>query len=172
MTPPADYVIGPDDVLQVSFRRETDMSAEVMVRPDGKITIQLLDDIQAAGLTPTQLRDRVTEAAKRFVEDPSVTVVVRQINSRKAFITGQVARPGAYPIGTRMTVVQFIALAGGLTEYAKPKEIVIVRDLPGEKGSPGGRQTFRFNYDAFQKLKNLDSNIELKPGDTVIVPGS
>jgi len=165
---PADYVIGTDDVLLVVFRREKDMSAEVLVRPDGKITLPLLNDVQAAGLTTTQLRDKVTEEGKRFVEDPSVTIVVKQINSRKVFITGQVNKPGPYPLGDRMTVMQLISTAGGLTEYAKKKNIVVLRE-GGVR--PGGKPaTFRFNYDDVLKLKNLAGNIELKPGDTVIVP--
>jgi len=168
---PPDYVIGTDDVLVVLFRRERDMSAEVTVRPDGKVTLPLLNDIQASGLSPEQFRDRVNEAAKRFVEDPGVTITVRTVNSRKVFITGQVTRPGAYPLGTRLTVVQLIAMAGGLTEFAKSKDIVIIRDPPGVAASPGAKPTtFRFNYDAVRSLKNLASNIDLKPGDTVIVP--
>jgi polysaccharide export outer membrane protein len=185
--PPSDYVIGADDVLIVLFRREKDMSEEVAVRSDGKITLQVLNDIQAAGLTPDQLRDKITDEAKKLIEDPSVTIVVKQINSRKVFITGQVTRPGAYPMGTRINVVQLIALAGGLTEYAKPKSIVIYREpiagaaapvaTPG--GKPGAKpaappppkaQVFKFDYAAFQKLKNLAANIYLHPGDTVIVP--
>jgi polysaccharide biosynthesis/export protein len=165
---PPDYIIGSEDVLVVMFRREKDMSAEVVVRPDGRITLPLLNDVQAAGLTPAQLRDKVTEEAKRFVEDPSVTVVVKQINSRKVFITGQVNKPGPYLLGDRMTVMQLISMAGGLTEYAKKKKIVILRDAGPQ---PGSRQTtFRFNYEDVQNLKNLGTNIELKPGDTVIVP--
>ncbi len=165
--PPPDYVIGPDDVLIVLFRREKDMSAEVTVRPDGMITLQFLNDIQAAGLTPDQLRDKVTQEASRLIEDPSVTIIVKQINSRKVFITGQVTRPGAYPLGNRMSVLQLIALAGGLTEYAKEKDIVIVREPVGRAGQ---RQAFKFDYSQVQKLKNLASNIDLRPGDTVIVP--
>ena len=169
--PPADYVIGTDDVLIVMFRREKDMSAEVVVRPDGKITLPVLNDIQAAGLTPDQLRVNLTEEAKRLVEDPNVTVAVKQINSRKVFITGQVRAPGAYPIGTRMTIVQLIAMAGGLTEYAKPKSIVVIRDAPAGTAKPGAKPTtFRFNYEDVEKLKNPAANLELKPGDTVIVP--
>jgi polysaccharide export outer membrane protein len=166
--PPADYTIGADDVLVVMFRREKDMSAEVMVRPDGKITLPLINDLQVAGLTTDQLRAKVTEEAKRFVEDPSVTVMVKQINSRKVFITGQVGRAGPYPVGDHMTVMQLISMAGGLTEYAKKKDIVILREAAAKPGSKP--TTFRFNYDDIQKLKNLASNIELKPGDTVIVP--
>jgi polysaccharide export outer membrane protein len=168
VTLPPDYVIGSDDVLLVTFRREKDMSAEVVVRPDGRITLPLLNDIQAAGLTTTQLRDKVTDEGKRFVEDPSVTIVVKQINSRKVFITGQVNKPGPYPIGDRMTVMQLISMAGGLTEYAKKKNIVILRDAGARPGSKP--VNFRFNYEDIQKLKNLGSNIELRPGDTVIVP--
>jgi polysaccharide export outer membrane protein len=165
---PADYVIGVDDVLVVMFRREKDLSAEVIVRPDGKITLPLINDIQAAGLTTDQLRDRVTGQAARFVESPTVTVIVKQINSRKVFITGQVMKPGPYPIGDRMTVMQLISTAGGLTEYAKKKDIVILREPAGRPGS--GPAAFKFNYDDVRKMKNLASNIELKPGDTVIVP--
>ncbi len=121
------------------------MSGEVTVRPDGKVTLQLLNDIQAAGLTPEQFRDKVNEEAKRFIEDPAVTVIVRQINSRKVFITGQVARPGAYPVGTRLTVVQLIAMAGGLTEFAKSKDIVILRDPPGAATAGRARSRRRFD---------------------------
>jgi polysaccharide biosynthesis/export protein len=168
VVPPADYVIGTDDILVVMFRREKDMSAETVVRPDGKITLPIINDIPAAGLTPDQLRVRVTEEAKRFVEDPSVTVLVKAINSRKVFITGEVSKPGSYPIGDRMTVMQLISMAGGLSEYAKKKEIVIIREAgvrPGAKPV-----TYKFNYEDVLKLKNLGSNIELRPGDTVIVP--
>jgi polysaccharide export outer membrane protein len=167
--PPPDYVIGADDVLVVVFRRDKDLSGEYVVRPDGKITLPLLNDVAAAGLTPAGLRDKITEEAKRFLEDdPVVTVVVKQINSRKVYITGQVARPGPYPIGDHMTVMQLISLAGGLGEYAKKKNIVIIRET-GSK--PGAKPvTFRFNYEDILNLRNLGSNIELKPGDTVIVP--
>jgi polysaccharide export outer membrane protein len=136
------------------------------------VTLQLLDDIQAAGLTPEQFRDKVTESTKRFFEgDPSVTVVVKQINSRKVFVTGQVRTPGAYPIGTRLTIVQLLAMAGGLTEFAKEKDIVIVRDAPGGATRPGATPTtYHFNYRDIRNLKKLSTNIDLKPGDTVIVP--
>jgi polysaccharide export outer membrane protein len=142
------------------------------VRPDGKVTLPLLNDIRAAGLTPEQFRDTVSEAAKPLVlGDPDVTVTVRSVNSRKVFITGQVRTPGVYPIGARLTVVQLIAMAGGLSEFAKSKDIVILRDPAGAAAASGAKPTtFRFNYDAVRSLKNLASNIDLKPGDTVIVP--
>lgn len=163
-TPP-DYVIGPDDVLTVVFWRDKDMSSEVSVRPDGMISLPLLNDVKAAGLTPDQLRDELTKAAAKFlVEDPTVSVVVKAINSRKVFITGQVAKPGPYAITAPTTVMQLIAIAGGVHEFADTKNITILRN-------EGGRQVaIRFNYNDVSKRKNLKQNIELKPGDTIIVP--
>lgn len=159
-----DYIIGPDDVLSIVFWRDKDISSEVSVRPDGRISLPLLNDVQAGGLTPLQLRDRLTKAAEEFVEDPNVTVVVRQINSRKVFVTGEVSRPGPYPITTPTTVLQMLAMAGGLREYADAKHIVIMRV---ENGRP---MSYAFNYKDVAKRKNLRQNIELKPGDTIIVP--
>ncbi len=162
--PPPGYVIGPDDVLQVLYWREKDVSAEVVVRPDGMISLPLLNDVKAAGLTPEQLRDAVSEAAKRFFEDPNVTIVIKAINSRKVFITGSVAKPGPYALSAPTTVLQLISMAGGLTEFAKQKNISVMRR---ENGKP---LRFPFNYKDVSNGKNLKQNIELKPGDTVIVP--
>jgi polysaccharide export outer membrane protein len=161
---PADYVIGPEDVLSVVYWFEKELSADVSVRPDGKISMPLLNDIQAAGLTPSQLRQHLFEESKRFIQDPNVSVVVKQINSRKAFITGEVAKPGPYPLISPTTVLQLIATAGGLKDYARSKNIVIVRNENGQT------TTFPFNYKEVVSSKNLRQNIELKPGDTVIVP--
>jgi polysaccharide export outer membrane protein len=161
---PADYVIGPDDVLSIIIWRDKDLSTDVAVRPDGKISLPLLNDIQAAGLTPEQLRVAVSEAASKFIEDPTVTVVVKAVNSRKVFVTGQVTKSGSFPLLARTTVVQILAMAGGLQEYADAKNIRIVRSENGRE------QSFRFNYKEFLQGKNLKQNIELRPGDTVIVP--
>jgi len=161
---PADYVIGPEDILTIVFWREKDLSSDVVVRPDGRISLPVIQDVDAAGLTPEQLRDRLTKTAERFVEDPNVTVVVREIKSRRVFITGQVARPGPYNLTSPMTVVQLIAFAGGLLEYADAKNIVIMRT---ENANP---TSYRFNYKEVSERKNLKQNIQLKPGDTVIVP--
>ena len=161
---PPGYVIGPDDVLTVVFWKDKDMSTEVAVRPDGKVTLPLVNDVDAAGKTPEQLRAAITEAASRFIEDPSVTVVVKQINSRRVFITGMVGKPGAYPLSAPTTVLQLISMAGGLGEFANSKNIVINR-------VENGRQVaLRFNYSDVSKGRKLKQNIELKPGDTVIVP--
>lgn len=159
-----DYVIGADDVLSVVFWRDPQLSGEVLVRPDGKISLPLLDEVAAAGLTPRQLRDVLVTEARRFVTEPVMTVVVKQINSRKAYITGQVARPGQYALTPSMNVLQLIATAGGLTDYAKSKDIRVVRVEHGRSVS------LPFDYDEMAKSKKTPQNIELKAGDTVIVP--
>ena len=161
---PTDYLIGADDVLTIVFWREKDLSSDVVVRPDGRISLPVLQDINAAGLTPEQLRDSLTKTAEKFVEDPNVTVIVKEINSRKVFITGQVAKPGPYNVTSPMTVVQLIANAGGILEYADAKNILVMRT---ENATP---TSYRFNYKEVTEGKNLKQNIQLKPGDTVIVP--
>jgi polysaccharide export outer membrane protein len=123
-----------------------------------------LNDIRAAGLTPEQLRERILVEARRYIEDPSPTVVVKEINSRKVFITGQVEKPGPYPIAAPMTVLQLIAISGGLKEFADGKNILVMR-------TENGRQVaYSFDYKELLKGKNLRQNIGLKPGDTVVVP--
>lgn len=164
VAPPTDYVIGTDDELSIMFWRDKDMSSEVVVRPDGKITLPLINDIQAAGLTPDQLRERLNTEAGRFLENPSASVFVKMINSRKVFITGEVQKPGPYPLTGPMTVLQLLATAGGLKDFAKRSEIVIMR-------TEGNKQlSFPFDYEAITKRNKLEQNILLKPGDTVLVP--
>ena len=162
--PPPDYVIGPDDVLQVLFWREPENSAEVVVRPDGMISLPMLNDIQVSGLTPEQLRQKLLVDATRFIKEPDVSVIVKAINSRKVFITGLVAKPGAYPLGVPTTVLQLIAIAGGFGEWANQKNVTIMRTENGKQ------VTFKFNYKEVVAGKNLKQNILLKPGDMVIVP--
>jgi polysaccharide biosynthesis/export protein len=164
VTPPPDYVIGPEDQLSIVFWRDKDLSAEVVVRPDGKISLPLLNDVQASGLTPEQLRLSVTEQAKRYLEDPTASVVVKQINSRKVFITGEVDKPGTYPLAGPTTILQLIATAGGLREYAEREKIVVLRNESGRQVN------YRFNYKEVVQQKNTQQNIQLKPGDTVVVP--
>jgi polysaccharide export outer membrane protein len=158
-----EYVIGPEDVLGIVFWHEKDLSADAVVRPDGRISLPLLNEVDAAGLTPSRLRARLTEEARRYVEDPTVSVVVRQINSRKVYVTGEVARPGVYPLTGQMTVLQVLAIAGGLREYADTKNIVVMRAENGRSVS------FTFNYDDVSKGKRLTQNLELRPGDTIVV---
>ena len=161
---PPGYVIGPDDALTVVFWREKDLSADVVVRPDGMISLPLINEVRAEGLTPEQLRVTLLTAAAKFVEEPTVTVVVKAINSRKVFITGQVGKPGPYPLNGPTTVLQLIATAGGVAEYADKDKIVVLRKEGGKD------RAYPFNYGEVMKGKRLQENIELKPGDTVIVP--
>jgi len=164
VTIPAGYVIGVDDRLTIDFWRDKDLSAEVVVRPDGRISLPLLNDVMAAGLTPDQLRGTLRQLASALIEDPTPTVVVKEIRSRHAFITGNVDKPGAYPLNAPMTVLQLIATAGGLREFVAGKNIVILR-------RDSGREVrLPFDYQAVMKGRNPAQNVELRPGDTIIVP--
>ncbi len=160
----ADYQLGPTDVISVVVWGEKDLSTEVVIRPDGKISLPLINDVEAAGLTTEQLRRRITELAKRFVETPVVTVVVKQVNNNRAFVTGQVMRPGPYVLSGPTTVLQIIALAGGFTEFADKNHVLITRLENGRQ------QAFEFNYTQVIKKRDLSQNLILKPGDTVVVP--
>jgi polysaccharide export outer membrane protein len=158
------FTIGPEDVLGILVWREPDVSGDVAVRPDGMITLPLIRDIKAAGLTPDELADRIQTAMREFINDASVAVTVRQMNSRKVFITGEVSRPGAYPLAAPMTVMQLIAVAGGLNEFADSKRISVMRVEAGRT------RTFPFAYKDVASGKRPGQNIMLKPGDTVVVP--
>lgn len=161
---PPGYIIGTDDVLSIVYWKDKDMSADAKVRPDGRIALPLINEVVASGLTPEQLQKKLTEESKKYMEDANITVVVREINSRKAFITGEVNKPGPYPLTAPTTVMQLISMAGGLREYADAKKIMIMR-------SENGRQiSLPFNYKEVAGGKKLQQNIELKPGDTVVVP--
>lgn len=163
---PPGYVIGPDDVIEVIFwKDEQSSSKDVPVRPDGKVSLTLLNEMQAAGLTPEQFRQAVTKAATKYITDPVVSVNIKAINSRRVFITGMVAKPSAYALGQPTTVLQLISMAGGLQEYANKKNITIIRT-----GKDGETTAYRFNYEDFRKGRNLEQDILLVPGDRVIVP--
>lgn len=164
VTPPVDYVIGPDDVLGVVVWREQELSTEVKVRPDGKVSLPLVNDIQAGGLTPEQFREKVTTAVTKFVEAPSVTIIVKQINSRQVFVLGEVVKPGPYPLTAPTTVLQLLALTGGPTPYAKVDEIAVMRTIDGKTSR------LLFNYKEVSRGRKIEQNIMLRPGDTVIVP--
>lgn len=161
---PLDFVIGPEDVLSIVFWREKEMSSEVVVRPDGKISLPLLKDVQAAGYTPEELTTVLVNAASKYISQPNATVIVKEINSRKVFVVGQVAKPGAFALTRELTVLEVIAMAGDVLEYAKSRNIVVSRK-DGE-----GERRLRFNYKGVMAGKHIEQNIKLKPGDTVIVP--
>jgi polysaccharide biosynthesis/export protein len=160
---PPGYVIGPDDVLQIVFWREKDMSGEVIVRPDGRISLPLLNDVVAAGRTPEQLRAAIVASANEFLGNPNATVVVKEIRSRKAFITGSVEKPGPYVLTGPTTVLQLIAMAGGLKDYADKKNIVVMRTTNGQQVS------LLVDYSSLLKRQKLEDNFELMPGDTILV---
>lgn len=161
---PAGYVIGPEDVLSIVVWREKDMSTDAVVRPDGKISLPLLNDLQAGGLTPDQLKASIEKSASKYVAEPNATVIVKTINSRKVHILGNVIKAGTYPLAGEMTVLQLIALAGGLQEWADEKHITVMRKEDGKD------TVMKFNYKDVIHQKSLQQNVTLKPGDTVIVP--
>jgi len=160
---PETFVIGLEDVLRVDVWREAELSApQIVVRPDGKITLPLIGDVQAAGFTTKQLQDNLTERFKEFAQAPTVSVMVLKIESQRVSIVGNVSKPGTYPLGSPLTVLELIARAGGLTEYANTKNIKIVRKKDGT--------TLNFNYKDAIKGKNLKQNVYLENGDIVMVP--
>jgi polysaccharide export outer membrane protein len=158
------YIIGPEDVLHIQVWREEQLSQSVMVRSDGMISLPLLDDIKAAGLTPLQLKELLTEKYKKFIEMPIVTVMVREARSFKVFVGGQVVKPGVYTLVKEISILQLIPLAGGFTQWANPKKILVIRNEDGKE------KRFTINYKRIVEGKDGEANIMLKPGDTVIVP--
>ncbi|HKV81071.1 MAG TPA: polysaccharide biosynthesis/export family protein [Candidatus Sulfotelmatobacter sp.] len=158
-----DYVIGSDDTLHISVWKEPDLTETLPVRPDGKISMPLLNDITAAGLTPLQLRDTITERLKKYIADPRVTVVVTGMNSRRVFVTGEVTHTGPMTLLPHMTMLQALAQAG-FTQFANPKAIYLLRNDKGKQ------QKLPFNYKEVVKGNHPEQNIELRPGDTIVVP--
>jgi polysaccharide export outer membrane protein len=158
-----DYVIGADDNLHISVWKEVDLTTSLPVRPDGKISLPLLNDVQAAGLTPMQLADSITEKLKKYIADPRVTVVVTAMNSRRIYVLGEVLHTGAVPLLPNMTVLQALATAG-FTQFANVKGIYVLRTENGKQVK------LPFNYKQVVKGGDPRQNIVLKPGDTVVVP--
>jgi len=158
-----EYVIGPEDALHIAVWREADLTASLPVRPDGKISLPLLDDVQASGLTPKQLADSITEKLKKYIADPRVTVVVTQINSKRIFINGEVLHPGPMAMLPRMTVLQALSSAG-LNQFAKMKGIYVLRMENGKQ------QKLPVNYKKLLKGEQIEQNYLLQPGDTIVVP--
>jgi polysaccharide biosynthesis/export protein len=157
----ANYVIGPGDVLNVQVWREPELSAaNLPVRPDGKISLSLINDVQASDKTPMQLSEEITEKLKKYVSDPQVTIVVTAINSKRFYVIGQVARPGAFPLLPKMTVLQALSSAGGFQQYANPKKMYVLRN----------NQKMPFDYKRAIRGKGNDKDFALVPGDTIVVP--
>jgi polysaccharide biosynthesis/export protein len=158
-----DYIIGADDVLHVSVWKEPDLTNTLPVRPDGKISLPLLNDVQAAGLTPMQLANSLTEKLKKFLADPRVTVVVTQMNSQRIYVMGEVLHPGSMNLLPNMSMLQALASAG-FTQFANTKGIYLLRNENGKQ------QKMPFNYKQVIKGEAMDQNFILRPGDTIVVP--
>lgn len=158
------YVIGADDVLNVSVWKEPDVSGTFPVRPDGKISLPLVSDIQAAGHTPMELSSVIKDALAKYLSDPRVTVIVTATNSRRFYLLGEVLRGGVFPLSSRMTVLQAVSMGGGFSQFAAPQRAYVLR-------SENGKQIkYPFDYKAVMKGKKAEQNIELKAGDTIVVP--
>jgi polysaccharide biosynthesis/export protein len=162
---PHSFIIGTEDVLTIDVWKEPEISKIVPVRPDGMISLPLVGEIKATGLTPIQLQDEITASLKKVMSDPQVTVIVGEVHSLSFNIVGQVARPGYYPLTRRMTVLDALALAGGFRDFAKEKKIYVLRTT-----ADGKQQKLRFNYRDVIKGKHFAQNIELRPRDTIVVP--
>lgn len=162
---PDAFVIGAEDILSINVWKEQELSRQVPVRPDGMISLPLLGDVKASGLTPLQLQDLLTTDLKKYISDPQVTVIVTQVNSLSFNVVGEVLKPGYYPLTRRMTVLDAIAMAGGFRDFAKVKKIYVLRTQ-----ADGKQVRLPFNYKNVVKGKNAGQNIELQPRDTLVVP--
>ena len=158
------YVIGPEDVLSIHVWKEDALTRQVPVRSDGKISLPLIDEVQAAGLTPVQLKEKLTVRLKEFIDNPSVSVIVTEANSQKVYVSGEVRTPGVYRLRGETTLLQVIPMAGGFTEWADQKKVLIIRK-EGEKD-----KRIVVNYKKIVSGEDMRANIALKAGDTIIVP--
>ena len=158
------YILGAEDVIEVLVWKEDAFSRVVIIRPDGKISLPVIGDVKAAGLTTEELTEKITEKLKGFIDNPTVTVIVAQINSMKIYIQGEVARPGLYQLKSNTTVLQAISLAGGFSEWAKKDKIIIVREGNGKSSR------IPVNYKKIIWGKDISQSLILERGDTIIVP--
>lgn len=164
-SPGAEYVIGPSDILAVTVWKEPDISRVLPVRPDGKISLPLVGELQASGLTASKLQDVITQKLKDYIGNPQVNVVVQEVKSRSFNIVGKVLKPGSFDLTKPTAVLDAIALAGGFQDFAKTSKIYVLRRM-----ADGSQRMLPFNYKSVIKGKNLNENIELQSGDTVVVP--
>ena len=159
-----DYEIGPGDVINISVWKEPDLSGTVPVRPDGKVSLPLLSDVPAAGVTPAKLAASITERLRHYLTDPRVTVIVTATNSRRIYLIGEVVRPGAIPMLPNMTVLQALSTVGGFSQFANVKKMYVLRNEYGKQTK------LPVNYKAAISGQAPDQNIVLKAGDTIVVP--
>jgi polysaccharide export outer membrane protein len=161
----ADYVIGPSDLLRIRVWKNPELSVEAPVRPDGKISVPLADDVQAAGLTASELKEVLTQALEEYVAAPDVTVIVREVRSKNVHVVGEVTRPQVVSLTIDLRALEAIAIAGGFTPFADKSDVRVLRPNPD-----GTVVEYRFNYNAFLRGKQPEGNLRLQPGDTVVVP--
>lgn len=161
----ATYVIGADDVLAINVWKENEISQEAPVRPDGKVSLPLIGDVQASGLTPAELQRSIRGRLAAYLVNPTVTVMVREARSHRFNVVGEVERPGSYVLGQALTVLDALALAGGFRDFAKTGGIYVLR-----LHADGAHERLSFNYKQVISGRNLEQNILLRPGDTVVVP--
>ena len=161
-----DYIIGPEDLLEVSVWRNQDLTKQVHVRPDGRISLPLIGDVVAVGKTPEQLTHDIAMKLGEYMENPTVAIVVQEVNSYSVFILGEVSAQGKYPLKSKTSLLQLLTIAGGFTPVAARNKIIVFR-LVGENGS---QEKIKASYDDIVLRDELDQDIVLKPGDTVVVP--
>lgn len=161
-----EYIIGPEDVLEITVWRNQDLSKVVAVRPDGRISMPLIGDVTAVGRTPSQLTEEITSRLKEFKENPSIAIVVKEVNSYAVFILGEVQKPGKYPLKSKTTLLQGITMAGGFTQTAARNKMVVFRFVDNAIGD----ERMKASYDDIVLRDGSRQNVELKPGDTVVVP--
>ena len=160
----ATYLLGPEDTLEISVWKEPDLTKQLVVRPDGKITYPLIGEVQAAGRTVKQLQEEILKRLEKYVTDAHVTVILLKAQNYKVYVTGKVNKPGDFVIGKPVNVMQAISMAGGLTPFASPRSIMVLRTMGGKE------EVFPFNYKDVAKGQFLEQNRTLLPGDVVVVP--
>jgi polysaccharide export outer membrane protein len=168
LTVTPDYIIGPEDILEITVWKNADLSKQVQVRPDGRISLPLLGDISAVAKTPVQLTDEISAGLRVYMENPTVSIMIKEVNSYQIYVLGEVNKPGKYPLKSKTTLLQGITVAGGFTAMAARNKIVIFRF--SKDGGHEGLTKLRASYDDIVVRDGSSQNIELKPGDQIVVP--
>lgn len=166
LTVTPDYIMGPEDVLEITVWKNADLSKQVQVRPDGRISLPLIGDVSAVGRTAAQLTEEISARLKSYMENPTVSILVREVNSYQIYVLGEVNAPGKYPLKSKTTLLQAITIAHGFTQVAARNKIVVFRF--GKDGE--GLNKIKASYDDIVLRDGSDQNIELKPGDQIVVP--
>ena len=164
LPPSTQYIIGPEDKLKIDVWKEPELSVTVPVRSDGKISLPLIHDVHVVGMTPQELKDDLTRRFSKYLEKPTVSVIVEEINSLKIFVTGEVREPGVFELDREINVLQAISMAGGFTEWANKRKIKVFRKYRGVE------TMITLNYNKIISGKHPELNITLQPGDTIVVP--